>query len=88
MEFIDFLRNIWFILIGVLLAGYAILDGFDLGVGSMLPFLAKKKEVKAKKPANEVFMIFLLKFIIEFFSLTIISLQSRPIILILQSKDV
>lgn len=26
---------IWFILIGVLLAGYAILDGFDLGVGAL-----------------------------------------------------
>ena len=27
------LRVLWFILLGVLLAGYAILDGFDLGVG-------------------------------------------------------
>jgi cytochrome d ubiquinol oxidase subunit II len=27
------LNTIWFILLGVLLAGYAILDGFDLGVG-------------------------------------------------------
>lgn len=27
------LQTIWFILVGVLLAGYAILDGFDLGVG-------------------------------------------------------
>ncbi len=27
------LNTIWFVLIGVLLAGYAILDGFDLGVG-------------------------------------------------------
>ncbi len=25
----------WFILVGVLLAGYAILDGFDLGVGAL-----------------------------------------------------
>ncbi len=29
------LNTIWFILIGVLLAGYAILDGFDLGVGML-----------------------------------------------------
>ena len=29
------LNTIWFVLIGVLLAGYAILDGFDLGVGSL-----------------------------------------------------
>ncbi|MFP4500931.1 MAG: cytochrome d ubiquinol oxidase subunit II [Candidatus Hydrogenedentota bacterium] len=27
------LNTIWFVLLGVLLAGYAILDGFDLGVG-------------------------------------------------------
>lgn len=31
-------QTIWFILLGVLLAGYAILDGFDLGVGLMHPF--------------------------------------------------
>jgi len=29
------LNTIWFILIGVLLTGYAILDGFDLGVGAL-----------------------------------------------------
>jgi cytochrome d ubiquinol oxidase subunit II len=29
------LNTTWFILIGVLLTGYAILDGFDLGVGSL-----------------------------------------------------
>jgi len=29
------LNLLWFILLGVLLAGYAILDGFDLGVGIM-----------------------------------------------------
>jgi len=27
------IHNIWFLLLGILLAGYAILDGFDLGVG-------------------------------------------------------
>ena len=31
------LPTIWFILLGVLLAGYAILDGFDLGVGILHP---------------------------------------------------
>lgn len=35
------LQVIWFLLIGVLLAGYAILDGFDLGVGMLHLFLAK-----------------------------------------------
>lgn len=42
----EFLQNIWYILIGVLLIGYSILDGFDLGVGTLLPFLAKKKDEK------------------------------------------
>jgi len=35
MEFTFDLNTIWFILIGVLLSGYAILDGFDLGVGTL-----------------------------------------------------
>ena len=35
MELTFDLNTIWFILIGVLLAGYAILDGFDLGVGAL-----------------------------------------------------
>lgn len=34
------LNLIWFMLLGVLLAGYAVLDGFDLGVGMLVP-LAK-----------------------------------------------
>ena len=37
------LNVIWFVLVGVLLAGYAILDGFDLGVGA-LHLLTKKDE--------------------------------------------
>lgn len=37
------LNLVWFILIGVLLSGYAILDGFDLGVGA-LHLLTKKDE--------------------------------------------
>jgi len=35
MDFIFDLNTIWFILIGILFAGYAILDGFDLGIGSL-----------------------------------------------------
>jgi cytochrome d ubiquinol oxidase subunit II len=35
------LQTTWFLLIGVLLAGYAILDGFDLGVGMWHLFLAR-----------------------------------------------
>ena len=46
METWDILRNIWFILIGVLFVGYSILDGFDLGIGALFPFLGKKEEEK------------------------------------------
>ncbi|GAA5504681.1 cytochrome d ubiquinol oxidase subunit II [Novipirellula caenicola] len=35
------LTFIWFVLLGVLLCGYAILDGFDLGVGILHPFIAQ-----------------------------------------------
>lgn len=35
------LQTVWFLLIGVLLTGYAILDGFDFGVGMMHLFIAK-----------------------------------------------
>ena len=40
------LQIIWFVLIGVLFAGYALFDGFDLGVGMLHPFLAKNDEEK------------------------------------------
>jgi cytochrome d ubiquinol oxidase subunit II len=33
------LNTIWFVLVGVLIAGYAVLDGFDLGVGILHPFV-------------------------------------------------
>lgn len=36
------LQLLWFILMGVLLIGYAILDGFDLGVGILHLFVARK----------------------------------------------
>ncbi len=35
------LAHIWFLLLAVLLIGYAILDGFDLGVGILHPFVTK-----------------------------------------------
>ncbi len=41
MEISFDLNTIWFLLIGALLSGYAILDGFDLGVG-MLHLLVKE----------------------------------------------
>lgn len=39
MEFTFDLNTIWFFLIGILLIGYAILDGFDLGVGALHLFV-------------------------------------------------
>lgn len=37
----DTLRIIWWALIGVLLVGFAVTDGFDLGSGILLPFAAR-----------------------------------------------
>jgi cytochrome d ubiquinol oxidase subunit II len=34
------LKFIWWLLLGILLIGFAIMDGFDLGVGMLLPFIA------------------------------------------------
>ena len=41
-----YLASIWFVLWGVLWAVYFILDGFDLGAGSLLPILAKNEAEK------------------------------------------
>jgi len=43
MAFLDYptLRVIWWLLLGILLIGFAIMDGFDLGVGILLPFVAR-----------------------------------------------
>ena len=35
------LKVIWWLLLGVLLIGFAVMDGFDLGVGMLLPFLGR-----------------------------------------------
>ena len=37
----DTLRVIWWLLLGVLLVAFAVTDGFDLGTGTLLPFVAK-----------------------------------------------
>ncbi|PKN09811.1 MAG: cytochrome d ubiquinol oxidase subunit II [Deltaproteobacteria bacterium HGW-Deltaproteobacteria-8] len=37
------LETIWFLLWGVLWAVYFVLDGFDLGIGTLMPFLAKNE---------------------------------------------
>jgi len=38
------LAELWFILIAVLWAGYFVLEGFDFGVGMLLPFLPKDEQ--------------------------------------------
>ena len=35
------LKLIWWLLVGLLLVGFAILDGMDLGIGMLLPFVAR-----------------------------------------------
>lgn len=35
------LRIAWWVLLGVLLIGFAVTDGFDMGVGALLPFVAR-----------------------------------------------
>jgi len=35
------LKLIWWLFLGVLLIGFAILDGFDLGVGTLFPFIGR-----------------------------------------------
>jgi cytochrome d ubiquinol oxidase subunit II len=58
------LNTVWFILIGVLFTGYAMLDGFDLGVGALHLFTKKDEErrimINAIGPVwdgNEVWLV-------------------------------
>jgi cytochrome d ubiquinol oxidase subunit II len=58
------LNSIWFILVGVLLTGYAVLDGFDLGIGALHLFTNKDEErrimINAIGPVwngNEVWLV-------------------------------
>ncbi len=47
MDALSFWNVLWFVLIFVLIIGYFILDGFDLGIGTLYPFLGKSEEDKA-----------------------------------------
>jgi cytochrome bd ubiquinol oxidase subunit II len=58
------LNTIWFLLVGALLAGYAVLDGFDLGVGILHLFVDRDEErrvfINAIGPVwdgNEVWLV-------------------------------
>ena len=58
------LNAVWFVLIGVLFTGYAMLDGFDLGVGALHLFTRKDEERRVMLNAigpvwdgNEVWLV-------------------------------
>ena len=38
------LKIIWWLFVGVLLIGFAVTDGFDMGVGALLPFIGRSDE--------------------------------------------
>jgi len=42
------LNTLWFVLIGVLFTGFFVLEGFDYGVGILLPFVGKTDEEKRR----------------------------------------
>lgn len=54
-ELMDFeiLRVVWWLLLGVLLTGFALTDGFDLGVGTLLPFVGRT-DVERRVAINTV----------------------------------
>lgn len=47
------LRIVWWLLVGVLLIGFAIMDGHDMGVGTLLPF-AGRTDVERRVVINTV----------------------------------
>ena len=42
------LHTLWFVLLGVMLIGYAVLDGFDLGVGTLHLVIGRTREERAE----------------------------------------
>ncbi len=58
------LNSLWFVLVGVLFTGYAVLDGFDLGIGALHLFTSKDEERRTMLNAigpvwdgNEVWLV-------------------------------
>ncbi|MGE5145368.1 MAG: cytochrome d ubiquinol oxidase subunit II, partial [Candidatus Eiseniibacteriota bacterium] len=47
------LRIVWWVLLGVLLIGFAVMDGFDLGVAALLPIVARR-DVERRVVINTV----------------------------------
>ena len=49
----EILRIIWWALLGILLIGFAIMDGFDLGTAALLPFVARS-DIERRVTINTV----------------------------------
>jgi cytochrome d ubiquinol oxidase subunit II len=49
-----FLQGLWFVLIGVLWVGFFFLEGFDFGIGMLIPFLGGKSDAKRRVMVNTV----------------------------------
>ena len=47
------LKIIWWLLVGVLLVGFAIMDGHDMGVGTLLPFVGRE-DIERRTVINTV----------------------------------
>ena len=43
------LRLIWWLLIGIILVAFMVTDGFDMGVGCLLPLIALSRQVSAAR---------------------------------------
>lgn len=48
------LAVIWFVAIAVLWIGYFVLEGFDFGVGTLLPFMGKRNSVDRRVTINSI----------------------------------
>ena len=48
------LNDVWFILIAVLWTGYFVLEGFDFGVGILLPVLGRGDETRRRVLLNTI----------------------------------
>ena len=52
------LGNLWFVIVAILFVGYFVLEGFDFGVGMLMPFLGRShtggdSKVSAKDDAAD-----------------------------------
>ncbi|WP_067842011.1 cytochrome d ubiquinol oxidase subunit II [Nocardia lijiangensis] len=48
------LQEFWFVLIGVLFTGYFVLEGFDFGVGMLMPVLGKGSDTRRRVVLNTI----------------------------------